>query len=153
MGQALGWQLVAKASPIVINMPLYGYVASTDLLEDAESLIAEEMARLLAQGASSEAVEIMVLGDRNGELVPILMTVVSPAQWQQDPQVSRWSQYYDSYALLGRYDQGVVAIAPRSFSGSQPSAPFQAPVRQIEAAADTGRLSGELAQEYLDELD
>ncbi|MGK7890469.1 MAG: hypothetical protein AB4042_14130 [Leptolyngbyaceae cyanobacterium] len=147
----------AVAATVVVHMPLYGRVASMNLLAEAEQRVAAEIEQRLAQGDGSEPIEILILGDRNGDLVPVLLTTVSPSQWQQNPQVRRWSQYYDSYALLDRHDQDAVAATPSSNRTSQSSSPpppsYGVPLSAIEEAYDAGTLSGELAQEYLDELD
>ncbi|MEB3359965.1 MAG: hypothetical protein VKK04_24780 [Synechococcales bacterium] len=148
---------VIEDGSVVINMPVYGQVTYSDLAAEAESLAEEAIARQFTQNPSLPTVRVVVLSNRNGEMIPILTTTVSREQWQANPQVSAWTQYYASYGLIQRHgERDTVAIAP---GGSPPNglnnrnAISRSRSSQIDEAFDEGRLTGRAAQDYLSDLD
>lgn len=141
----------AQTDSITIEIPVDGQVPYHDLMNQAEFLSTNTISREFSRDNSLMAVEVVILGNRLGEIIPILSTAVSRNQWQETPQASAWSQYYNaSYALFQRHDLGVnttIAQAPSRSDISNISAV------QIDRALDERRLTGEQAQQYLDDLD
>ena len=144
----------ANPETVVIDIPLYGQVVQSDLVAQAETLAEAEISRQFSRNGGVSEIQVVVLGDRNGETVPILTATVSRTQWQENPQVDAWTQYYsNSYALLRRHEDGSsneadVAVAARRSAGNR------LPPSVIDRAYDEGRLSGEAVQrEYLADLD
>ena len=142
----------AKAESIVVDMSVYGLVESGDFFRRAEAMVSDEISRQFSQNPALSEIEVVVVGDRHGEIVPILTTTVSRAQWQETPLVSVWTEYYNvSYALLQRHEgqptETVARTPARATIGDQ------SPISEIDRAFDEGRLTGAAAQEYLDELD
>lgn len=141
----------AGAQNIVIDIPVYGQTPYSNLTAQAESLVRNAINRQFGQDTGLLNVQVFVMGDRNGEVIPLLTTSVSRTQWQQNPQVSAWTRYYSvSYALLQRQDQKeIVALAPvGSTSISAQERSFL-----IDKAFDSGHLDGQVAQKYLSDLD
>lgn len=145
---------LAEPGTIVIDMPVYGQVTHGDLVSQAESLAEAAINRQFGQNSELLKVEVFVLGDRNGETVPILTVTVSRTQWQENPQVDAWTEYYsNSYALLRLHEEGLgneesVAVASQRPAASRTSSSL------IDQAYDEGRLPGEVIQrEYLADLD
>lgn len=144
---------VVEGESVVINMPVYGQVAYSDLVVEAEALANDAVSRQFSQNPGLSTVRVVVLGNRNGEMIPVLETAVSREQWQTNPQVGAWARYYASYGLIQRHGGGEqVAIAPANSSGSTSSA-AQNRSAQIDEALDEGRLTGRAAQDYLSDLD
>ncbi|MEO0986304.1 MAG: hypothetical protein AAFY20_12230 [Cyanobacteria bacterium J06639_14] len=144
----------AEPGSIVIDMPVYSQVTHGDLIIQAEGLVEAAINRQFGQVSELLKVEVVVLGNRNGEMVPILTTVVSRNQWQENPQVNAWTQYYsNSYALLQRHEERPggeerVAAIPQVSSVNRTSS------SSIDRAYDEGRLTGrEIQRGYLDDLD
>jgi hypothetical protein len=142
----------AEDERIVIDMPVYGQVEHSELVAQAESLLGESISRQFSQNPELSTLQVDVVGDRNGEMIPVLTVTVSRAQWQANPQVSAWSRYYRaSYALLQRHEAAeTVAAAPVG------SVDRTADIQDrfwIDEAFDTGRLTGAAAQDYLSNLD
>ncbi|NJN85421.1 MAG: hypothetical protein HC881_02755 [Leptolyngbyaceae cyanobacterium SL_7_1] len=135
-------------------MPVYERTSYSDLLVEAEFLASQAITQAFNQDAGLMAIEVFVMGTRNGDVVPFLSAVVSRAQWQADPQIDRWADYHAAYALLQRHDgnQAGSASQPASRLSRSTDLTF-AEVVEIDTAVDEGRLSGELAQRYLDQLD
>lgn len=142
----------AEAESIVVDMSVYGQVEYGDFFRRAEAMAGDEISRQFSQNPNLSEVQVVVVGDRDGEIVPILTTTVSRAQWQETPRVSAWTEYYNaSHALLQRHEERSTAVVARASGGGTRSAGI--PAAQIDRALDEGRLSGEAAQEYLPELD
>lgn len=141
----------AETPNFVIEISVDAQTLYSDLITQAESLVSDAINRQFGQDPNLPISQIVVMGDRNGEIIPILTTTVSRAQWQENPQVNAWTKYYGaSYALLQRYRQEEqVAMAPVSSTArSSLERSFQ-----IDEAFDSGRLTGQAAQSYLSDLD
>lgn len=150
----------AATERVVIEIPIYGQLVYSQLTAQAESMVRDSINRYFAQAGSQSAVEVVVLGDRYGEVVPILTTAVSRVEWQQNPQVSAWTQHYSaSQALLERFDDDDSELAQLpvqpSYGGSTDS-DFQdhaAQTLQVEEAFQEGRLTPQEYTELIDALD
>lgn len=142
----------ADTDLVVIDIPTQGQVPHSNLMTQAEQLVAREIVRQFTQNTEIDTLQISVLGHRNGEVIPLMTTVVSREQWQQIPQVSAWSRYHNAYALLQRHDQErVVAISPARPTGVSLGSAQE--TSQLDQAFDSGRLSGSSAQGSLSDLD
>jgi hypothetical protein len=142
----------AEAENIVVDMSVYGLVQSGDFFRRAEAMVSDKITRQFSQNPNLSEIEVVVVGDRHGEIVPILTTSVSRAQWQETPLVSVWTEYYNtSYALLQRHEGQPTETVARTPARATTVA--QNPISEIDRAFDEGRLTGAAAQEYLDELD
>lgn len=139
---------------ISVYLPLYGQAEPNDMRLDAESMAADAINSQFAQDPDATSVQVSVLGDRNGEIIPILTITVSRLQWQQSPQISSWARYHNAYALFQRHDQErIIAAVPARPDRWSRSIASQSIPPQVEAAYDAGTLSGAMAQDYLSELD
>jgi hypothetical protein len=135
-----------------IDLSLYSQISQDELLSQAEARVSQEINRQFSSDANRSEVEIVVFGHRNGDVIPILTTSVSRAEWQANPQVSAWTEYYRSYALFRRHDaQQTQAIAR---TPTRPEAIVSQDISaQIDQAYDAGSLSGQALQGYLDLID
>ncbi|MDX2100796.1 MAG: hypothetical protein SFW36_23705 [Leptolyngbyaceae cyanobacterium bins.59] len=132
--------VLAQSEDLVIQMPVYGQVTDHNFTTQAELLVSETIQQKFKQNANLSSVRVIVLGDRNGEIIPILTVNVSRTQWQQTPQVRAWGKYNSaSYALLQRFQQGVAAVPSNQL-------PFQ--IRKSEET-----LTGLEAQASLSSID
>ncbi|MFE4108263.1 hypothetical protein [Almyronema epifaneia] len=144
----------AETEDIVIDMPVSGSVLYSTLIEQAEQLASGEVSRQFSQNSDISEVRVVVMGSRYGEIIPILATKVSRSQWQDNPQITVWTDYYSaSYTLLQRHDEEIIALAPARSITANPSVSAPTKQTEIDAAYDEGRLSAEEAQIYLDYLD
>lgn len=141
----------AEAQDVVINIPIYGQILYSDLTAQAESLVSKAINDRWLQNPDLSMIQVVITGDRDGEIIPILTTTVSRTQWQKNPRVNAWTKYYSaSQILLQRHEQAeTIAMAPtRSTASSNLERAFQ-----IDEAFDSGRLTGQPAQAYLSDLD
>ncbi|MEB3211575.1 MAG: hypothetical protein VKL39_09470 [Leptolyngbyaceae bacterium] len=146
--------LRAETELIVIDIPLSERVSSFELVSSSEQRIANEITQLFRQSSGVDTVQVSVLTHRNGEVIPLMTTVVSRSQWQQLPQVSAWTRYNNPQALLERHDQErVVALSPTRPGGSRGIGLQDTAIAQLDRDLDEGRLSGAAAQRNLSDLD
>lgn len=127
-----------------------------DLVKQAERLAEAEIISRFDSDAGLTEVQIVVLGHRDGEVIPILSANVSRQQWQDSRRVDDWVQYYSSsYALLYRFEddsdesdnQGTqLPIRSRVTISDDP-------VIQVEDAYEEGRLTRDEYQNLIDALD
>jgi hypothetical protein len=142
----------AEMQGLVIELPVYGQTVPGSLTAQAELLVSSAIERQFKQNPGLSTIQVVVTGDRNGEIIPILTTTASRAQWQANPQVKAWTKYYSaSYALLQRHEQKAeVAASPPASTIASSSLNDAA---QIDEAFDSGTLTGQAAQKYLNDLD
>lgn len=140
----------AENQNVVIDMPAYDQTVYNDLISQAELMVGEVINRQFTQNADLSTIQVVAIAHHQGEVIPILTTTVSHTQWQKNPQVSAWTKYSASYALLQRHKQAetVVLNPNRSADRSNFTRAYQ-----IDQAYDSGRLTGEDAQKYLSKLD
>lgn len=140
---------------IPIEIPIYTQTSPRDLINQAEQLAGETIARQFQQNPERSTLRVVVLGNRHGNILPILTIAVTRSQWQSNPRVSIWSQYYASGSLLQRPDAPVERpnppqVAARPLGGDTTLGGRNA---AIDRARDMGRLTRSQAQEYLSDLD
>jgi len=156
----------ALANPpnLTLELPIYTLTEQRDLVAQAERMAQAAIAREFQQKPALSMVQVVVLGNRHGNLVPILTVSVTRSQWQQNPRVSAWTQYYASGRLLQRPDPQP-AEPPDSVVAAQPANPTQSGQPEtgprgvggrgatIDQAWDTGQMTRSQAQDYLSDLD
>ena len=95
-----------------------------------------------------------MLGNRNGDVIPVLTTTVSRTQWQENPQVSAWTQYNGvAYALIQRHDGQPPTQVATSPSRRSTTVASRGISTQFDRQFDSGRLSGRTVQSYADLVD
>lgn len=141
----------AKTEEMVVEVPIERPLEYHDLLRWSELSIQTEISQRFQQDLSLSTLKISALINRNGEVVPLFTTTVSRDQWSQSTQISRWTKYNDSYALLQRHNdkspkRTIIASAPRAVTrpGFSPA---------LDAAFDRGALTGEQIQSTLSRWD
>lgn len=70
------------------------------LVQQAESLASRSIKQGFAEKSSVTEVSVMIMGERNGQEVPLLLSRVSRSSWRAEPRVKRWSIYFDRAAIL-----------------------------------------------------
>lgn len=72
------------------------------LVQQAEFLAGNLIEQAFAQNPQLTKVAVSIVGERNGQEVPLLAAKVSRVNWQENPQMQAWTQYFsDSAVLLG----------------------------------------------------
>ena len=114
------WSIILFVSSIVSPIS----IASAELIERSfflnldgsqsfESLLdqAQELAKIAIEeefvgNPQTTEISIIVSGEYQGQIVPLLHSKVSRSQWQSDSRIYRWSRYFvtSSGMLLGFYN-------------------------------------------------
>ncbi|NET30608.1 MAG: hypothetical protein F6K19_01215 [Cyanothece sp. SIO1E1] len=95
------------------------------LLQEAESIAKESIAQEFTQSSDVTEVSITISGDRNGQIVPLLIAVVSRQEWQQGNSLAQATRFSSSEFLLGFLEP---ASNPSGAGGSSVAAvPLPAP--------------------------
>lgn len=73
------------------------------LLRQAQDLAKDLIEEEFAQNPDVTEVSILISGEHQGQIVPLLRSQVSRSQWQQDSSMPRWTRYFanNSRVLLG----------------------------------------------------
>jgi len=83
-----------------------------ELIQQAEiqaiSLIEQEF----ASSPSITEIAVTILGDRQGQQVPLLFSRVSRSQWQLQPIIRQWTRYFATSAVLLGFNQPQKNPAP-----------------------------------------
>jgi hypothetical protein len=144
--------LASSDGPVLLEMPIYSRTSSDDLISQAESMVSQEINHYFDTNSDLAEIEVVVLGSRNGDIVPILTTTVSRTQWQENSQVNAWTKYYSAHALIRRHDVPQptrVATSPRRST----AVASQGISAQFDRQFDSGRLDGRTVQAYADLVD
>ncbi|WP_009632523.1 hypothetical protein [Synechocystis sp. PCC 7509] len=75
---------------------------------EAMSLIEQEF----ATNSSITEIAVTILGDRQGQQVPLLFSRVSRTDWQQQPIIRQWTKYFATSAVLLGFNQPQRTPAP-----------------------------------------
>lgn len=73
------------------------------LLQQAQDLAQSSIEQAFIDNFEVTEVSILILGEHQGQIVPLLRSQVSRSGWQQDPRIYRWTRYFanNSRVLLG----------------------------------------------------
>lgn len=143
----------ARTEQFTFEVPINNPIGHREIIGQVEVETQAEISRQFRQNPEMSTIQMSVLANRNGEVIPVFVTTVSRAEWQQDPQITRWTKYHNSYALLKRHDlqnQTVAIAPPRQSAIAMGIAPFS---RAVDAAFDRGGLSSQKIQNSLDYWD
>lgn len=74
-----------------------------DLVQQARTLAQSMIEQRFAESVDATEVALQILGERNGQEVPLLMVRVSRSDWQSEPNIDVWARYFAMPArvLLG----------------------------------------------------
>jgi hypothetical protein len=96
---------IATAESVERNLILNsdGSESFETLLRQAQDLAKDLIQEEFAQNPEVTEVSILVSGEHQGQIVPLLRSQVSRSQWQQDSRMPRWTRYFanNSRVLLG----------------------------------------------------
>ncbi|MGF1521864.1 MAG: hypothetical protein ACFBSF_06025 [Leptolyngbyaceae cyanobacterium] len=77
------------------------------LIAEAEALLSARITQLFATDPTVTGVILEVLAERNGAIVPLMLTRVSRNGWQTDGQIASWTEYFDTAQVLLSYTSPV----------------------------------------------
>jgi hypothetical protein len=94
---------VAESEQIDITLNANGHQTFDSLMQQAEVEASNAIAQLFATHPNITEVSIRIMGERNGQEVPLIFATVSRTDWQQDPRLQPWARYFgrSPMVLLG----------------------------------------------------
>lgn len=133
----VNWLVISTITPKVAQ----AYTAQTEvtltaqpgesfqtLVQRAEAVARAATQRLFDRDISVTDVDITILGQNDGQIVPLLNVEVSRQAWRTQPEVSYWATYFTNASTLLQFGQTTTVE-------SQPTAPSTIPT-QTPAAFD-----------------
>jgi hypothetical protein len=148
----------ASATRFFLELPIDSSISYRVLTQQAESLIYQTIAQAFRQNSPLESIEVVINTNRNGDVLPLITTVVSRSQWEASrqgaamPQIRQWSRYYNLYQQFDR-PQTIAQSTPVGAAGPAQASNRRTLIFAIDRARDRGELSGEMAQRHLNHLD
>lgn len=99
---AIAW---AENKQITYTLNTQSNYSHQALTKQAESLTGELIEQAFAQNPRLTEVTVSIIGERNGQEVPLLAAKVSRANWRKNPQTQSWTQYFSNSAVLLGFKQ------------------------------------------------
>lgn len=105
------------------------------ILEQAEDLAQLSILEEFRTNPETREISILVSGENNGQIVPLLRSKVSRSQWQINSNIQRYTVYFGSSGvLLGFYSPSVSPRRPENSQLVSPTSPENSqPVRSNRA--------------------
>jgi len=114
----------ARATTQQITVSVDGASVSTfsQLMTRAEALARATVAQQFQENSNITEVQVVVLGERGGQIVSILSSQVTRSDWQTSNDLRPWTQYFTTASnLLGYTSPSQVARRPSTSTGSASS--------------------------------
>lgn len=91
---------INPASSLTITLESEAFQPFSALKQSAMELAQRSAEQWFRQNPQATNVVITILGDRNGQLAPILTIAVTREQWQQTRNVAQWARVFDNAEIL-----------------------------------------------------
>ncbi|MGL5060347.1 MAG: hypothetical protein ACRC62_10220 [Microcoleus sp.] len=99
---------LAESKERYLTLDSDGSQSFGDLVQQAEDLAKESIAREFQENPKLTEITIIVTADRARQLVPVLRSRVSRRNWQQNSRIEQWTRYFaDAKLLLGFRDGNI----------------------------------------------
>lgn len=141
----------AEVVQVVVDIPVVGeFVSEREIAVQAEALVSDTIRQEFSRNPDLSAIKVLAMASRNGEVVPVLETHVSRADWESEPVVAAWSRYYGaSMTLVQRHnDDEALAIASSPAAVNLASRSVGSSPR-VDRLVDLRLLEGRTAQRVL----
>lgn len=116
--------VLARTSQLKAIVPGDRTTTFTTLLEQAQILAAQAIAQEFATNPAISEVWISVLGERQGQVTPLLAVRVTRSQWQTSPNLNQWIEYFTDARVLLRFETPQTAsVSPQPPQPVIPVAP------------------------------
>lgn len=90
----------AETKLLNINLESKEDESFINLIQQAELTATKTIDQEFHRSVKITEVEVTVIGERNGQEVPLLSTKVSRLNWQAQPQIQLWTSYFTKAAIL-----------------------------------------------------
>ncbi len=90
----------AEVKLLNVNLNAEKTQSFASLMSQAELAATNSITQQFNRLSTVTEVGITVIGERNGQAVPLLFTRVSRADWQAQPKIKYWAKYFTKAAIL-----------------------------------------------------
>lgn len=84
----------------IVTISSQGNQTFAGLMQQAKILAKKLVEQAFAQTPSPTEVSITIVGEHNGQEVPLLNLRVSRSNWQKEPRIQTWTRYASNSATL-----------------------------------------------------
>lgn len=129
---------VALTRPLDVNVSIrrQGNETYGQFLERANSLAKNTIEQRFKTDRELDALNVVVVGENNGAIAPLLAVKVNRDNWQANPNVQKWSNEFPfSQSLLG-LESPPPPTAPPAAAAPPPETPPSAPLSDQPDAGD-----------------
>jgi hypothetical protein len=91
------------------------------LIQQAQDLAKDSIEQEFAENSEVTEVSILVLGERNGSIVPLLRSRVSRSEWQRDPRIYRWTRAFSTSGMLLGFNNSAASPSSTPTEISRPA--------------------------------
>ena len=95
----------ASTQQIDVTLKTQNNQTFNQLIQQAEVQAVDLIEQEFATNPKVTEIAVNILGDRQGQQVPILSSRVSRSNWQQQPIISQWTKYFTTSAVLLGFNQ------------------------------------------------
>ena len=92
-----------------------------NLVEQAEKLAQKTINQEFANNPEITEITITILGERRSQIVPVIRSTVSRAEWQKNPNIDDFTRYFADAKLLLKFEDD------SNISDNQPQVPNSSP--------------------------
>lgn len=140
-------QTANSSRQIDITLETQNNQTFSELIQQAEIQATSLIEQEFATNPTITEIAVNILGERQGQQVPILFSRVSRARWQQQPIIRQWTKYFGTSAVLLGFNkpektpslqnqstpstlrtQNVLRATPNNSVPPTPTSPNNAPV-------------------------
>lgn len=97
---AICWAQSEQLSLMINADPVLGF---PELVAKAEVLAAQSIPQAFADNPNITSLQIRILAERNGAVVPLMTTEIARESWQANQYVDNWIRYFNSAQVLLSY--------------------------------------------------
>jgi hypothetical protein len=96
----LNLPVFAEPKLLSIHLDTQGNQNFTTSIQQAELLVSKSIDQEFNRLSTVTEIEITVVGERNGQEVPLLSTKVTRQDWQAQPKIQLWTNYFTKAEIL-----------------------------------------------------
>lgn len=108
-------QVQATTERLTVTLSLQAGEGFRELLTRAETIVQEEIQQTFDADIVVSDVSVMVMGEHQGLMTPLLSVDVRRDRWRANPQLSEWARYYGNAEELLGFNQ-----TPETASAAEP---------------------------------
>lgn len=100
LSAALAIPAWAESRQIDFTVSSQGNQTFAALTQQARALAGNLVEQAFAQSPSVTEISVTIMGEHNGQEVPLLFSTVSRSNWQKEPRIQPWTRYASNSATL-----------------------------------------------------